>query len=148
LQRRIKVLGPGDEPQNSALCDDPLLHTLCHRAIIRLMITKEEAARKLIEWHFRVEPEIVEIYRFRSSKEEEPDEPIKLLEVNAATIATGRVQPFGFTGDEEIPFPSVVAEVTPAEMDRIRLGELAMPKGWNIDDAEKHPRPRMSDAAE
>jgi hypothetical protein len=37
-----------------------------------------------------------------------------------------------------IPYPSVIAEVTPDEFDRIRLQELKLPDGWTID--EEYPR--------
>jgi hypothetical protein len=43
---------------------------------------KDAAARRLIEWHFSVEPELREVYRIVTDNEESRDEPIRLLEVN------------------------------------------------------------------
>ena len=67
------------------------------------MITKDAAARRLIQWHFRVEPELREVYRILLDDEESQEEPIRLLEVNAATVPTGSVEPFTSSPTKEIP---------------------------------------------
>lgn len=59
---------------------------------------KDAAAKRLIEWHFEVEPSLQEVYRIRMGDEGSFDEPIRLLEVNAATIPTGTVEPFRLAG--------------------------------------------------
>jgi hypothetical protein len=53
--------------------------------------SKDDAARDLAEWHFGVEPDLKEIIRIVANDEDALDEPIKLLEVNAAAVATGAV---------------------------------------------------------
>jgi hypothetical protein len=111
------------------------------------MYKKDEVAKRLIDWHFRIEPEITAIYRIISPNEDAAGEPIKLLEVNEATVETGRVQAFAFGPAEDICFPSAVAEVTPAEMLRIRRGEIRLPQGWSLDTAEEFLRPGDIDAA-
>jgi len=60
--------------------------------------------------------------------EDDPNEPIKLLEVNAATLSTGSVEPFGFTPTQSVPFRTVIAEVTPEEFERIRKNEIGLPQ--------------------
>jgi hypothetical protein len=49
--------------------------------------------------------------------------------------------PFGFGPAGDITYPSVVAEVTPAEMEAIRQQRIALPSGWSLDDALEFPRP-------
>lgn len=40
------------------------------------------------------EPDLTHVIRIVGDNEDAPDEPIKLLEVNAATVATGSVEPY------------------------------------------------------
>lgn len=42
---------------------------------------KDEAAQQLIEWHFRVEPFLREVFRMLAEDENAHGEPIKLLEI-------------------------------------------------------------------
>jgi hypothetical protein len=74
--------------------------------------TKDEAVRELATWHFGIEPDLKQVIRIVGDNEDEPGEPIKLLEVNAATVATGSVEPFAFAPSVSVPFPTVIAEVT------------------------------------
>jgi len=108
------------------------------------MHVKDTAARRLIEWHFTVEPELREVYRIVMDNEESRDEPIRLLEVNAATISTGSVEPFAFSPTEEIPFRTVNAEVTPEELESLRRHPETLPEGWNLSRAERFVRPQPS----
>lgn len=108
---------------------------------------KDKVAKSLIDWHFRIEPELREVYRIISADEDADGEPIKLLEVNAASVETGRVVPFAFGAAGDITYPSVVAEVTPAEMDAILQDKIALPAGWSLANAQKFRRPRDADAA-
>lgn len=105
------------------------------------MPTKDEAVQELIDWHFQIAPEIVKVYRFLSDNENAPDEPIKLLEVNKETLATGRVTPFGFAKTEEIPYTTVIAMVTPEEMNQIEENSLPLPRGWNLENTRPYTRP-------
>jgi hypothetical protein len=105
---------------------------------------KDEAARELAEWHFSVEPYLVTVLRFVSDEEDALDEPIKLLEVNGATVATGSVEPFFFGPSEGVPFATVIAEITPEEFERIERKELALPRGWSLDRAQRFERPRAA----
>jgi hypothetical protein len=111
------------------------------------MHDKDEVAARLIAWHFRIEPELRAIYRILSANEDAAGEPIKLLEVNEATVETGRVVPFAFGPAGDIPCASAVAEVTPAEMDAIRQDRIALPAGWSLGNAREFLRPRAADAA-
>ena len=82
--------------------------------------TKDAAASRLIQWHVSVEPELREVYRIVLDDEGSQEGPIRLLEVNAATVPTGSIEPFGFSPTEEIPFRTVIAEITPEERQGFR----------------------------
>lgn len=103
--------------------------------------TKDEAVRELADWHFRVEPDLTRIIRIVADDEDAPGEPIKLLEVNAATVATGSVEAFAFGASKSTPYPTVIAEVTPEEYARIERNEIALPKGWSLTRTQLFARP-------
>ena len=111
------------------------------------MKNKDEFAQALADIHYAVEDGMTHIYRLMADEENErkPQEPVKLLEVNTDTIATG-IMPlfFGRYPDRGIDFPSVVIEVTPEEFERIKSQELKLPNGWAID----HEMPRLLAAVE
>jgi hypothetical protein len=109
------------------------------------LITKAAAARRLIEWHFRVEPELCEVYRIVMDDEEAKEGPIRLLEVNAATVPTGSVEPFTFPPTKEIPFRTTIAEISPEELASFRSNSDALPHGWSLSRAERFVRPEPAD---
>lgn len=90
--------------------------------------SKDEVAEELIALHFRIEPGMVEIYRL-----DDPDDaeaPIRLLEVNVHAVPMGKIMGFGFAASAEVPYTTVVAEVTPSELDELRARGL--PAGWDL----------------
>jgi len=105
--------------------------------------TRDTAARELIAWHFRVEPELQRVFILRSGVDTSPDAPIRLLEVNAATPATGSIEPFGFSPTDDVPFRTVIAEITPEEYEQLRSDPSALkhPPGWELPYAEEITRP-------
>jgi hypothetical protein len=105
------------------------------------MTDKEQARKNLARMHYELEPGITHIHSIVSSGaiESRPAEPIKLLEVNRHTIASG-VTPLGF--DPVIAsgmYSSVIIEVTPEEYEKIKRKELPLPHGWTL--GPKLPRP-------
>jgi hypothetical protein len=103
--------------------------------------SKDAVAQELVRIHFSVEPALSRIYRIRSEREDEPGEPIKLLEVNANTVATGSVDTFTFAPTKEVPVATVIAEVTPEEHKQLEEGKLRLPGGWSLQGAETFERP-------
>jgi len=102
-----------------------------------LMADKDSIAADLINWHFKVEPGLVTVYRVTNDNEADPKEPIKLIEVNAQTVATGTFEAYGFAPTREVPFPTLIAEVTPDELVELRRsGKL--PPGWDIAGAKQY----------
>ncbi|HLM75584.1 MAG TPA: hypothetical protein VK459_22880 [Polyangiaceae bacterium] len=96
------------------------------------MHDKDEIARALAAAHRNLEPTITRIVRLLGSREADQSEPIKLLEVNPATSPSG-IWPIAFTPDPpEVPYGSVVVEVTPDEYSAIVGTALALPHGWTL----------------
>jgi hypothetical protein len=93
------------------------------------MNDKDAIARDLARFHHESEPEIVSIYRILSLSEDDPREPVKLLEVNPETAPAGFV-PIAFGRSEDVPHPWVIVEITPLEFEK--LGELNWPQGWTL----------------
>ena len=95
------------------------------------MNDKTTAAEFLIQRHFEVEPGMEVIYRILGDNEDDPNEPIMLLEVNGDSLPTRDFNAFGFAPSEDVPFTTLIAEVTPDELDRLRR-ERRLPSGWDI----------------
>ncbi|MCB9585218.1 MAG: hypothetical protein H6718_07460 [Polyangiaceae bacterium] len=96
------------------------------------MSDKEQVATDLIRHHFEVEPHLVEVWRFFGDNEASPREPIKLLEVNVATVSTGGVTPFRFRPSHEVPFAVIIAEITPEEFEAVKQNPSLLPTGWSL----------------
>ena len=98
---------------------------------------KEEVAFRLAQSHFAVEPGILKIFRLlnEEARENEPGEPVKLLEVNDDTIPVG-IRPVYFRPHSAsgIVFPSAIVEITPEEFAQLGCGDNAhrLPPGWRI----------------
>jgi hypothetical protein len=90
--------------------------------------SKNDVAEELIAHHFRVEPGMVEIYRL-----DDPDDaqaPIRLLEVCLHAVPMGKIMGFGFAASAEVPYTTIVAEITPGELDQLRA--TGFPEGWDL----------------
>jgi hypothetical protein len=109
------------------------------------MTSKDAEARYLAQKHYQIERSVTHILRITSQADAEtrPDEPIKLLEVNEETVASG-VVPIAFAPDPAsgIHYPSVIVEVTPDEFQKIKSEELKLPVGWILGD----PIPRQEES--
>ena len=108
--------------------------------------SKDSVAELLIDWHFQVEPGMEQIFRIVSPKENEPDEPIKLLEVSRDTFNTGRVDTLTFAASGDITYPSRVAIITPEEYQSILNGSIPMPKDWDLTTARHFGRRKVKRA--
>lgn len=102
------------------------------------MPDKDTIAAELIRWHFKVEPGLVTVYRVMSDNEADPKEPIKLIEVNTHTVSSfaGNFEAFGFAPTRDVPFPTLIAEVTPDELAELRKNGR-LPHGWAIEGAQQ-----------
>lgn len=98
-----------------------------------VMQSKDQQAYELARKHYEVEEGLTCIVRFMQEEgfEAMASEPIKLLEVNRNTIASG-IMPIQFaaTPDHGISYPTTIIEVTPEEYQQIQARELSLPAGW------------------
>lgn len=103
------------------------------------------AAKLLAQRHYQFEPAITEIRTLTSGLPFGPNEPIRLIEVNANTIASG-IMPLRFDAAPAsgIPFPSVIVEVTPDEYEQIKKDQSMLPNGWTL--GPLLPRPEEQEA--
>jgi hypothetical protein len=101
---------------------------------------KDRAAQQLVEWHYEIEPGLELVYRVVSEDEDDPKEPIKLVEINSAAVGTGSFEAFAFAPSDDIPYTTVIAELTHEQLQKLRA-DGALPPGWNLDTAIEIPRP-------
>jgi hypothetical protein len=98
------------------------------------MPDKDDIALVLARAHYSLEPTITRIMRLVGPNEADGSEPIKLLEVNPATSPSG-IWPIAFTPNPpEVPYGSVVIEVTQDEYNAILNHSLDLPSGWSLGD--------------
>jgi hypothetical protein len=97
------------------------------------MVEKSEVTKTLARKHFEIEPGITRIFEIvdQTKDESSAETPIKLLEVNDATIPSG-ILPLYFAPvpARGVPFPTVIIEVTPEEFEQIEANSLPLPSGW------------------
>lgn len=105
------------------------------------MLTREEAAQELIDWHYTIDPRMTQAIRLLSANEDDPREPLKFLEVSPDTIASGNVMTFTFGPAGDIPYNMRIATITPEEMEQVRRGEMSMPEGWSLENSVEYPVP-------
>ena len=101
-------------------------------------MSKDEVAHKLAHAHRAVDPGITDVYRILAPGcESSESEPIKLLEINVSSTASGII-PIGMPAHAPsgIPYPSVIMEIAPAEFEEVRQGKLPLPNGWLL---SEHP---------
>jgi hypothetical protein len=110
------------------------------------MTSKDDIAAQLARVHYTIEPGISQIFRLVGDAKEEgdPQEPIKLLEVNAHTIEAG-IMPLYFRPIPEngIVYPSCIVEISPDEFTRVQRGDLPLPNGWRI--GQPYQRPAVAE---
>jgi len=88
-------------------------------------MSKLETAKTLAKAHFAVEPNLKRIFLLESLDNNDPDDPIKLLEVVEGTIERG-IEPIAFTADPQhgIGYSSIIVEISPAEYEGLCKGKL------------------------
>lgn len=96
--------------------------------------TKLETAKRLARSHFAVEPNLTRINLIYPINEQDPNDPIKLLEVVEGTIERG-IEPIAFAPNPKlgVDYPSLIVEVSPKEYEDIRNGTLQFQfEGWTV----------------
>jgi hypothetical protein len=83
--------------------------------------SKLETAKSLANAHFQVEPNLKRIYLIQPINDQDPNDPIKLLEVVEGTIERG-IEPVSFPADPArgMEYPLMIIEISPTEYKSIR----------------------------
>lgn len=90
---------------------------------------KNKIADEIAHTYYDLDDGTLQIYRLRSiSKEEDPDEPVKLLEVNLDANPTGTILPVQFLTSEG--FSYITSEITVAEFQKLKNKEMSLPNDW------------------
>ncbi len=95
----------------------------------------EAVVEKLVHEYFEADEHLEKIIWIRSPKPE-----IRLIEVNAQTVTTNDVLSFYFPPSDEIPYAMKIAEVTPAEWQRVLQNEIPLPVGWGLENRQEFSR--------
>ena len=91
-------------------------------------MTYSEAVQTLAAWH-RASPQPPErIFWFPDPQSAE----IRLIEVTSSVADAGELYPIRFGATAELPFATVVAEVTLDEWRAIEVGRMDLPNGWSL----------------
>lgn len=86
------------------------------------------AVRTLVNWHREGEQPPQKIILFP-----DPDgQEVRLLEVTELVPETGELYPITFGATKELPYRTVVMQVTPREWEAIRAGKMPLPEGWDM----------------
>ena len=96
----------------------------------------ESVVEKIVHEHFALDENLEKVIWIRSRATPE----ICLLEINPDTFATGMVQSFYFPPSDEIPYPLILAEVTPDEWQKVRRHEIELPEGWSLENHKAFAR--------
>ena len=96
------------------------------------MSERDTAAEALIKQHFALDEDATAIIRLLVDTEEDPSEPVKLIEATSSTVETGHVTFFGFAPWGDFRYPLAIAQVTPAELEKIADGSIVLPDGWSL----------------
>jgi hypothetical protein len=96
--------------------------------------SKLDTAKSLAAAHFRVEPNLKHIHLIEPVDDQDPNDPIRPLEVVEGTIERG-IEPVGFTADPArgIDYPSIIVEISPSEYKFVRNGKVRFAnRDWTI----------------
>jgi hypothetical protein len=94
------------------------------------------AAESLIQEHFELDPSLENVIWFNSDKTAE----IRLLEITPETFPAGAVLSFYFPPDEEFPYATIMAQITPEEWQKVLRNEIPLPEGWTLENCKTYSR--------
>lgn len=93
----------------------------------------ETAVKTLADWHRESDQPPQKVFSF-------PDPTgttVRLIEVTDIVPDTGEVYPIAFGPTPEMPYRTIVAQVTSPEWDAILDGEIELPEGWDLGEREE-----------
>ena len=97
------------------------------------MVTKDEAARAWARKTFESNDGITHVYRLIAAAEDDPDEPIKLLQAHELHEPVG-FHPLGFRPAPAVgmPYRYIIVGASPGELVDVQGGRLELPRGWKL----------------
>ncbi len=101
---------------------------------------RDAMARWYAKQHLKTDPGVREIHYLRKDA---PDREIRFVEINDLIVemVDEALEPvdFGVDTGSEYEHKLLVLDVTPGQWASIRQGKLALPPGWNLDEAKVFP---------
>jgi hypothetical protein len=94
------------------------------------------AAESLIQEHFELDPSLENVIWFNSDKTAE----IRLLEITSETFPAGAVLSYYFPPDDEFPYATIMAQITPEEWQKVLRNEIPLPEGWTLENYKTYSR--------
>lgn len=104
------------------------------RAAAASLPSRDDTARLLAHAHRRLDSGVQEVYRLLASNEDgDPNEPVKLLEINTQTTTDGIVPVyFGKDVANGVMYNCAIVEIHPSEWPLLQQRRLELPNGWRI----------------
>lgn len=90
---------------------------------------RESIVEKLIHDHFELDESLEKVIWVNSETAPE----IRLIQITADTLPTGDVLSFYFPPSKEIPYPLLIAQVTPKEWQKVLQDEIPLPEAWSLE---------------
>jgi hypothetical protein len=99
---------------------------------------RDEVAKRYALRHLKTDPGIRDVYYLPAA----PAREIRLVEVNELIATVGPPEPldFGVGVGGADSHTLYVLDVTPAQWEAVRAGQLALPPGWSLDGAVRYER--------
>jgi hypothetical protein len=88
----------------------------------------ESIVEKLIHEHFDLDENLEKVMWINPEKTSE----IRLIQITADTFPTGDVLSFYFPPSKEVPYPLLIAQVTPEEWRQVLRDEIPLPEEWSL----------------
>jgi hypothetical protein len=93
-------------------------------------------AENLIQEHFELDPSLEKVIWVNSDKPAE----IRLLEITPETFPAGEVLSYYFPPDDEFPYATIMAQITPEEWQKVLRNEIILPEGWTLENHKVYSR--------
>jgi len=90
----------------------------------------ERMVEQLVHEHFEFDDRLESVIWIAHGMEPE----IRLIQVTPETFPSRDVLAFYFPPSDEVPYPLLIAQVTPDEWQMVLRGEIPLPDGWSLDD--------------
>jgi hypothetical protein len=92
----------------------------------------EELVRRFVRKLFELEEGIEQIIWFKDGLQDE----VRLLEINRDTLPAGKIMTFYHKATLDFPLSVELADATPNEWEKVKSGEMLLPEGWSLHNAQ------------